>query len=50
MLVTFYGRVFATLSSGNYIGHEKRKDTFYYGEPCIYYMTETRDEAAGLIK
>lgn len=45
MLVTFYNRVFVTLSSDNYIGREKkkRKNTFYYGEPYIYYMTETRD-------
>lgn len=50
MLVTFYDRVFVTLSSNNYIGREKRKDTFYYGEPCIYYVTESHDEAAGLFK
>lgn len=36
ILVTFYDRVVVTLSSDNYIGHEKRKDTFYYSEPCVH--------------
>jgi len=48
MLVTFYDRVLSR-SLLTIISVEKRKDTFYYGKPCIY-TTESRDEAAGLFK
>lgn len=50
MLVTFYDRIFVTLSSDNYTGHKKKEKILFITVNRIYYVIETRDEAAGLFK